>query len=74
MGKGRSFVAGALAGAAALFLSKKENRDKVAKKAKELGKEAKKEVAVVKEKVEDIKEEVGLLKKKVVNATKKTTK
>lgn len=67
MGKAKSFLAGAAAGAAALFLSKKENRDLVAKKAKQLGKKAKDEVNV-------IKDEVKTIGKKVSDAAKRAVK
>ena len=58
MGKGKSFLAGALAGAAALFLSKKENRAMVAKKTRELGDKAKKEADVIKDRFKEAKKDL----------------
>lgn len=58
MGKGKSFLAGALAGAAALFLSKKENREMVAKKTRELGDKAKKEAGVIKDRIKEAKKDL----------------
>lgn len=63
MGKGKSFLAGALTGSAALFLSKKENRDLIAKKAKKIGNEAKKEAEAIKKKVTDAAKKVTGKKK-----------
>jgi gas vesicle protein len=70
-----TFLGGLAAGAAAVFFSDKENREKVAdaaqdaaKKAKEMKKEAVKEAAAVKKQV---KKKVAKAKKQVKKAKKK---